>query len=95
MQLHEVTLRSGVTKVCLTPRKPFVAVASLKSGPPVVVDLSHEQPTVTALDSIDLTGNRQLSAPQHHHIIYIITLHCAYSNKSTQGQIRYTPDQEP
>lgn len=61
MQLHEVTLRAGVTKVCLSPRKPFVAVASLKSGSPVAVDLSQEQPTVTALDSIDLTGNRLAS----------------------------------
>jgi hypothetical protein len=61
MQLHEVTLRAGVTKVCLSPRKPFVAVASLKSGSPVAVDLSQEQPTVTALDSIDLTGNPESS----------------------------------
>jgi hypothetical protein len=35
-----------------------VAVASLKSGSPVAVDLSQEQPTVTALDSIDLTGKK-------------------------------------
>jgi hypothetical protein len=45
-----------VTRVCLTPRKPFTAVVSLKSGPPMVVDLSLEQPTVTPLDGIDLKG---------------------------------------
>lgn len=56
LQLADVAMPSPVTRVCLTPRKPFAAVVSLKSGPPLVVDLSQEQPTVTPLDGIDLKG---------------------------------------
>lgn len=49
-------MSSGVTQVCLSARKPFLAVVSLKVGPPVVVELSKEQPTVTPLDGINLKG---------------------------------------
>jgi hypothetical protein len=53
-------MSSGVTHVCLSARKPFLAVVSLKAGPPVVVELSKEQPTVTPLDGIDLKGEARL-----------------------------------
>lgn len=59
LQLHEVTLPSGVIKVCLTPHKPLTAVVSLKSGPPVLVDLSQDKPAVTALDILDVTGDKK------------------------------------
>lgn len=47
---------SGVVAVCMRPRKPFVAVVSLASGPPLVVDLSKDKPAPAALDTVDLTG---------------------------------------
>lgn len=56
LQLRNVPMPSGVTRVCLSARKPFVAVVSLKAGPPVLVDLSKDSPPVTPLDGIDLKG---------------------------------------
>lgn len=53
-QLRNVVMPSGVTRVCLSARKPFVAVVSLKAGPPVLVDLNKESTPVTPLDGIDL-----------------------------------------
>jgi hypothetical protein len=47
---------SPVTRVCLTPHKPFAAVVSLRSGPPLVVDLAQEQHTTTPLDGVNLKG---------------------------------------
>jgi len=56
VQVHEVELPSGATRVSLSARKPFTAVVSLQSGAPVIVELS-DSPVLTALDTnINLKG---------------------------------------
>lgn len=63
VQVRNVPMPTGVTHVSISARKPFVAVVSLRTGPPVVVDLSTEQPTVTSLDGINLKGGRSTLMP--------------------------------
>jgi hypothetical protein len=52
--VHEIALSSGVTRVSLSPRKPYTAVASLISTPPVIIDLEKKE--ATPLASIDFKG---------------------------------------
>jgi hypothetical protein len=52
--VHEVALASGVTRVSLSPCKPYTAVASLISTPPVIIDLEKKE--ATPLASIDFKG---------------------------------------
>lgn len=65
VQVQEVLLPSGATRVSLSARKPFTAVVSLQSGAPVVVELS-EDPVLTPLDTnINLKGGYRRQMQQH------------------------------
>jgi hypothetical protein len=54
LQVCEVTLLSGVTRVSLTARQPYKAVASLISTSPVLVDLNSRE--LVQIPSIDFKG---------------------------------------
>uniref|UniRef100_A0A383WGW9 Uncharacterized protein n=1 Tax=Tetradesmus obliquus TaxID=3088 RepID=A0A383WGW9_TETOB len=60
--VHEVALSSGVTRVSLSPRKPYTAVASLISTPPVIIDLDSKE--VTPLASIDFKASAEKPGQQ-------------------------------
>lgn len=60
LQVAEVSLPGTVNHVCLSPRQPYKAVASLLQTPPVLVDFSTQQ--VTPLPSIDFRGVLTASA---------------------------------
>ncbi|WIA12939.1 hypothetical protein OEZ85_006554 [Tetradesmus obliquus] len=60
--VHEVALSSGVTRVSLSRRKPYTAVASLISTPPVIIDLDSKE--VTPLASIDFKASAEKPGQQ-------------------------------
>ncbi|KAF6264667.1 WD40-repeat-containing domain protein [Scenedesmus sp. NREL 46B-D3] len=60
--VQEVALSSGVTRVSLSPRKPYTAVASLISTPPVIIDLDKKE--ATPLASIDFKASAEKPGQQ-------------------------------